>query len=303
MATILLAGGTGLIGMHLSQLLTGQGHRVLHLSREADPEAKYPAYAWDIKKGTVDEAAIRLADYVINLAGAGIADQRWSDKRKRVIIASRTEGTRLLKDAFVRLGHRPKAYLAASAIGYYGSRGDQLLTEDDKPGTGFLAESTILWEKAIAEVAATGIRTLAIRTGIVLSTKGGALEKMLQPTTVFASTYFGDGQQWYSWIHINDLCRLYLAALDNDTYEGFYNGVAPAPVRNITLAQDIKTAKDKPVVVLPVPAFVLHLVLGEMAHTVLDSARVSAEKAKEAGFTFDYPQLLPALQHLLESKT
>ena len=302
MATVLIAGGTGLIGMHLSELLARHDHRVIHLSRETDLSARFPAYHWDIEQQTISEEAIRMADYVINLAGAGIADKRWSAERKKVIIDSRVDGTQLLREAFARYNHRPKAYLAASAIGYYGDRGEEYLTEQARPGNGFLSESTILWERAIADVAAMGIRTVVVRTGIVLSPEGGALEKMLQPTQFFGSPYFGDGQQWYSWIHIDDIADIYRTALEDDSYEGVYNAVAPHPARNKDLAEAIKQATEKPLLVMPVPTFALKLALGEMTHTILDSTKVSAHKIREAGYTFQHPKLLPALQDLLSEE-
>lgn len=302
MSRVLIGGGTGLIGLHLSELLAREGYEVSHLSRKKRPDARFPTYQWDVRAQTIEDEAITRADYVINLAGAGIADARWTDKRKQLIIDSRTESTRLLKTSFERLNHFPKAYLSSSAVGYYGDRGAQMLHEEDPPGDGFLSESCILWENAVNELAALVPRTFVLRTGIVLSTRGGALEKMLLPLKGFVSTYFGDGSQYYSWIHIDDICRIYLHALRNESIQGTFNGVAPYPATNKELAQALPQAAGKPALVLPAPAFALKVVLGEMSHTVLDSARCSAEKLLASGFEFAHPELEPALRDLVKRK-
>ncbi|MEZ5039842.1 MAG: TIGR01777 family oxidoreductase [Saprospiraceae bacterium] len=300
MTNVLIAGGTGLIGNRLSQLLTDKGYRVLHLSRNPKSNSTYPTYYWDPAKGQIDEAAILQADYIINLAGAGIADAPWTAARKKLIIDSRVQGNELLLSIFKTLGHQPKAFLSGAAIGYYGDRGEQLLTEEDGPGEGFLSESCIQWEESIKQIMHTGIRTVAIRIGLVLSTQGGALAKMLLPLYGLTSTYFGNGQQWYSWIHIDDLCRLFIFALEKENISGIYNGVAPNPVRNKTLAKQLPKAKGVPALVVSAPAFVLRTLMGEMASAVLTGTKVSAQKIMEAGFVFAHPQSEEALQHLLQ---
>lgn len=303
MATVLIGGGTGLIGTRLSEILEEHGYTVEHLSRSENPDARFPAYAWDTVNGTIDEAAVARADYVINLAGAGIADKPWTDARKRIIIESRTKSTRLLLDTFRKLDKEPKAYLSSAAIGIYGDRGDEVMTEDSEPGkSGFLAESCKAWEQAIREVAATSTRTVALRIGVVLSTKGGALEKMLIPLKLRTATYFGDGSQWFSWIHIDDVCQMFLYALENENLEGFYNAVAPNPKTNKQFTEVLADAYGKSVVTVPAPAFALRLGMGEMADTVLGSTKVSAQKIQDVGFEFKFPELKPALQDLLERR-
>lgn len=302
MSTVLIGGGSGLIGTRLSQLLADQQFTVLHLSRRARPQALYPTYQWDVARGTIDQEAVDRADYIINLAGAGIADGRWTPARKRLIIESRTESTRLLKRAIQRRSVPPRAYLSASAIGYYGNRGDEWMDESAGPNTGFLSTSTQAWEAAVEEVAALGLRTVVLRTGITLSTQGGALAKMLPPVYFYLSAYFGDGRQFYSWIHIDDVCRMYLHAIAREDLSGTYNAVAPEPVRNRTFAQILGPAIGKRALVLPAPAFALRIVFGEMAHTILDSARCSAEKIQAAGFSFQYPDLQPAITDLVRRR-
>ncbi|MBK9014279.1 MAG: TIGR01777 family protein [Saprospiraceae bacterium] len=303
MSTILIAGGTGLVGKYLSQMLQAAGHTVLHLSRKQDSGAKFPAYAWDLSKKTIDQAAVDRADYIINLAGAGIADQRWTPERKRLIISSRVDSTLLLKAAIERRPTPLKAFISASAVGFYGSRGDQLMTEDDPAGKdSFLAESVAAWEKAVEKIAETGLRTVVLRIGVVLSTCGGALEKMLIPFRFFNATYFGNGQQWMSWIHIDDICRMFMAAIENEQLNGIYNGVAPHPARNRDLVVKLKNALGKPAILLPAPEFALRAAMGEMADVVFDSTRVSSKKIEATGFRFQFPDLLPALGDLLRRK-
>lgn len=299
MSTVLIGGGTGLIGTRLSALLKAKGYEVMHLSRTARPDAEFPAFEWDVEAGTIDEAAVGKADYVINLAGAGIADRPWTKARKKLIISSRVNAPALLADTFERLGHSPKAYISSSAIGYYGDRGNEWMSEDAAPGNGFLSESTQAWETAIQGVAKTGPRTVGLRVGIVLSTQGGALEKMLIPFRFYTGTYFGDGEQWYSWVHIDDICRMFIHALETPSMEGFYNAVAPNPVTNKRLVMEMKEALHSAAVILPAPAFALRLAMGEMADAILDSTRVLADKIQETGFTHEYPSIDRALQSLL----
>lgn len=302
MPTVLIAGGTGLIGLRLSELLRENAYEVLHLSRKENKNAVFPAYHWDVQKGEIDESVVAKSDYVINLAGAGIADKPWTEARKRLITESRTQSARLLLATFQKLNKKPSAYLSGAAIGYYGNRGDEWMEENASPGTGFLSESCILWEKAIQELMDTGMRTLAFRIGIVLSTRGGALEKMMLPLQFLTATYFGDGRQWYSWVHIDDLCRMFLFAIQNEQMQGFYNAVAPTPLRNKAFTQALVAASGKSALLLPAPAFALRLALGEMADTVLGSTRVSAKKIQSTGFTFNFPTIEAALKDLFERK-
>lgn len=303
MKTVLIGGGTGLIGQRLSQLLQKEGYRVLHLSRRPDPEAAFPAFAWDPFKGEIDQAVVEQADFIINLAGAGIADAPWTRERKRLIIESRTRSLALLRDAVAARKTPPEAFLSASAIGYYGDRGEELLKETDPPGeSGFLPESVTRWEGAILTIDDLGIRTVGFRIGIVLSTQGGALEKMMLPARFRIGGYFGDGRQWYSWIHIDDLCRMFLFALEQPDLGGFFNAAAPTPVRNKELVRELSAAMGKPAFLVPGPEPVLRLALGEMAETILSSTRVSAEKILETGFSFRFPTLRPALEDLIERK-
>ena len=299
MARILIGGGSGLIGLRLSRLLAEKGHEVTHLSRRQETTAGFKSYRWDTKEGFLDPAAIHLADYVINLAGAGIGDKRWTSRRKRLIIDSRVDTTRLLLRSFRETGKSPKAFIASAAIGFYGDRGDVIVGEESGRGKGFLSESCVAWENAIDEVARSGIRTVTLRAGIVLSSQGGALPKMIFPQHFLSAPYFGNGRQWYSWIHIDDICRCFIFAIEQENMEGKYNAVAPDPVRNKELMRQLIRVTGRPAFLMPVPAFSLRLFLGEMADTVLDSTRVSSQKLEESGFRFQFPELAAALRDVL----
>lgn len=300
MSTILIAGGTGLIGKRLSDMLSRQGHTVHHLSRSARPDATYKTFQWKPSKNEIDKAALSSADYVINLAGAGIADKRWTDKRKKLIIDSRVSGNELFAEMLPQFPN-VKAYISASAIGYYGDRGTTVLTEEDGPGNeGFLPESVIAWEKSIGLVAATGIRTVIVRIGIVLSAKGGALEKLLLPFKAWLGVYFGDGKQVYSWIHRDDLSRIFVQAVKNDDMQGVYNGVAPNPVTNKDFTKITAKALDKSALIVPSPEFAMRLAMGEMADVVLTGSNVSSKKIEATGFDFKFPLLDTALEDLLK---
>ena len=302
MKNILIAGGTGLVGIHLSRILKDRGYNVMHLSRKPQSNGEFQAFAWDIDKGMIDEKAFQEADYIINLAGSGIADKRWTEARKKDIIDSRVNSTRLLKKYLTNMPHKVKAYLSASAIGYYGDRKDELLSEESPSGTGFLTESTVAWEDSIQEIAQTGMRTIAVRIGIVLSTEGGALPQMLIPFMFRLGVYFGDGEQWFSWIHIDDLCNIFVWAIEKDKTSGIYNGVAPQPLNNYDLTKAISKAKGGGYLMFPAPAFMLRLFMGEMADVVLNSSRVSSKHLENTGFHFKYPEAVTALKDIFQRK-
>lgn len=298
MSTILITGGTGLVGQRLSQLLTFHDYKVIHLSRKRDLGADYPAYQWDIKKQTIDEEAIRRADYIIHLAGAGIVDQRWTEKRKQVLLSSRIDSANLLYDYLQKTPNQVKAFIGASAIGYYGSRGKEILEETAPPMTNFIGQLVKKWEQGSLQMTALDIRSAVIRVGIVLSKDGGALPKMALSAKMGVAATFGSGNHYQSWIHIDDLCRLFLMAVENEKVTAAYNGVAPKPVTNKELIQQIAKQFPLPTLTLPVPTFLLRLGMGEMQSVLTDSAYVSSKKVEEMGFTFLYPRLDKALKEI-----
>ena len=300
MSTVLLAGGSGLIGQRLSILLEKKGYGVIFLSRKKKSDDRF--FQWDVEKGTIDSIAIQKADYVINLAGAGIADKRWTKNRKKFLIESRTQTAALLKDSFEKIKN-PKAYFSASAIGFYGNRGDDWLTENSDPQPeGFLSECTIAWENAARSIAKLNIRTAIFRIGIVLSMKGGALPEMILPMKFGARVSFGDGKAYYPWVHIDDVCNMFIWALENEKANGIYNAVAPKPLMIKKLANEIHEARGGFTLPVPAPAFILKLMMGEMADMLLNSARVSAEKILKSGYKFKFPEIQPALKNILKEK-
>lgn len=303
METVLIGGGSGLIGMQLSEMLLEKGYKVTHLSRHEDLKAKFPKYKWDLEKEFIDLKALAKVDYIINLAGAGVADKRWSEKRKVQIINSRVESTLLIKKAVKQLDKKPKAIICASAIGYYGDRGSEMLSENSMPGTdGFLAKSTQAWESAINKLKSLPVRLAVIRIGIVLSTQGGALQPFLLQNKFRLGNYFGNGKQFYSWIHIEDMCRMFIYTIENDSVSGVFNGVGPNPVQLYDFVKNISKAKDRKALMLPVPEFLVRIGMGEMADIIFGSARVSSEKIEKTGFKFKFEKLVPALKHLISNK-
>ena len=298
--TVLVAGGSGFIGSRLVERLQAEGHRVRLLTRT--PRAEHH-FGWNPADGQIDDEAVRGADVVINLAGAGIAEKRWTPERKKLIISSRVDSARVLGQAFRRLQHLPEAYLAASAIGYYGNSGERLMTENDPPADqGFLSTSTIAWEQATETIAAMGIRTVTLRIGIVLEQSGGALREIIRPLRWGIGAYFGDGQAWYSWIHRDDVCRMFIWAMDTTGAEGIYNAAAPNPVRNRELVRATARAMGRRALLMPAPVLALRMLLGEMADVVLNSTRVSADKVRQEGFSFQFPTLEEALADIFRPK-
>ncbi len=300
-ATVLISGGTGLVGTRLTQLLQEKGYTVTHLSRSVSGDEKVKTYQWNIEKKEIDPEALIGVDYIIHLAGAGIADKRWTDRRKELILKSRTESTKLLQDSIAKLGnHTIKAFVSASAVGYYGiDTGGAWMNEDSPSGDGFAAEVTRHWEAAVDEINQLNLRVVKIRIGIVLSEKGGALVKIMQPIKLGVGAPLGRGGQYMSWVHLDDLCRLFMFTLEQNGMQGVYNGVAPNPATNHELTKKTADVLNKPLFLPNVPAFVLKLLLGEMAQVVTGGNRVSSKKTEEAGFEFKHTELRPALGDLL----
>ncbi|QOI96924.1 MAG: TIGR01777 family protein [Flammeovirgaceae bacterium] len=296
---VLITGASGLVGSRLTELLLKQGYEVAHLSRQAKA-GRVPAFAWDVSAGTIDEKAFEGVDSVIHLAGAGVADKRWTVKRKKEILDSRVQSTRLLYQFLGRGNHQVSSFLSASAIGIYGfGLRDEVLTESSNPGNDFLAEVVKAWENEVNAVQSLGIRTAILRIGIVLSKKGGALKEMARPVQWGVGAPLGTGNQYLSWIHIDDLCRMFLFAKENNSVAGVYNAAGVQPVTNKEFTRAIAVVLKKPMWLPPVPAFALKLVLGEMAGMVLNGSRVSSEKIQRAGFTFRFTDLHSALLDLL----
>ena len=303
---IIIPGGSGLIGRPLSAKLAAAGHDVILLSRSPDRVADLPANVraekWDAK--TVEPNWADLvdgADAIINLAGAGIADKRWTPERKRLVINSRIDSTQALVDAVSKATQRPAVFIQGSAVGYYGNRGDELLTETSAPGNDFLSDVVKKWEAAVAPVADM-IRLVIARTGIVLTMQGGALPKLITPVNLMAGGPLGSGKQWMPWIHIDDQVDAMIYLLKNENTSGIYNLAAPEILQNKTFVKTLGKVLNRPTLAPPVPAFALKLLLGEMAAVVLDGQRASGQKLIDAGFEFEYPHALRALKDVVYSE-
>lgn len=296
MHKILIAGGSGLVGRRLTTILQSKGHEVRWLSRQASQSDAAPKYQWNLSEAYIDERALEGIDVLINLAGTGIASGRWTAARKKSIIESRTMSTRLLGTYIQKLGLSLHTYINASAVGYYGHRGDHLLKEDDMPGDGFVSECCIAWEDAMDHIIGAFPKSI-IRIGIVLSTKGGAMEKMLIPLKMRTNSYFGDGSQYMSWIHLDDICGIFEYLIDHPT-SGIFNGVASDPMTNKALVKSVADGMDVSALLIPAPAFGLKLAMGEMASIVLDSTRVSNAKIKEWGYQFQFKTVEEAVADL-----
>jgi len=295
MATVLITGGTGLIGSALTKELLNKGYDVIILTRSPEKYSNTSglSYArWDIEEQMIDGTAVTKADCIINLAGAGIADKRWSLKRKKEIIESRTKSSALLVKALNENVNNVKVIVSASAIGWYGAETDQSKSfiETDPTAEDFLGTTSRAWETSIDPVRSFGKRLVKLRTGIVLSNEGGAIKEFKKPLRFGVAAILGNGKQVISWIHIEDIVRLYIYAMENDKLNGVYNAVAPFPVTNRNLVLQLaKCVRGKFFVPVYIPSFILKIVLGEMSIEVLKSTSVSCKKIKKEGYTFIYP--------------
>jgi uncharacterized protein (TIGR01777 family) len=272
---------------------------VVHVGR-TKRNGSVPSFAWDVDKKQMDAKALAGVDTIVHLAGAGVADKRWTPTRKKEILDSRVQSTRLLYQILKEEKHSVKNIVSASAIGYYGfGLSDQLFTEERPPATDFLASVTTEWEKEVDAIRELEIRVVKIRIGIVLSNKGGALKEMARPIQFGVGAPLGTGQQVMSWIHIDDLCEMFCKAIQDRSLAGAYNGVAPNPVTNAELTKAIASILKKPLWLPNVPPFVLRLLVGEMADIVVNGSKVSAEKILATRFKFQYSQIDDALRNLL----
>ncbi|MBD3401972.1 TIGR01777 family protein [candidate division GN15 bacterium] len=294
---VLISGSSGLIGSALQPSLHVDGHTAHRLVREKtdDPETVY----WKPSEKEIERDKLEGYDAVIHLAGENIAGGRWTDARKQAIRESRIQGTSFLAETLAGLEQKPKVLVCASAMGYYGNRGDEKLTEDAPAGKGFLAEVCQAWEAAAQPAREAGIRTVHMRTGVVLSTEGGALEKMLTPFKTGLAGKLGSGEQYMSWVSRDDVVRGFAFAMTTDTLSGPVNMVAPEPVTNEEFTRTLGKVLDKPTAV-SVPAFALKMMVGEMAdEMLLASMRVIPKKLQEAGFEFSHPELESTLRTIL----
>jgi uncharacterized protein (TIGR01777 family) len=302
---VIIAGGTGLIGRALSEKLISRGDRVIVLTRDPRRASHLPAGVavggWD---GATEHGWNRLVDdesAIVNLAGAGIADGRWTERRKREIRDSRVDSGRAITLAVRDAPRKPRVVVQASAVGYYGPRDESVITESDRPGTDYLARLCQEWESSTVDVETYRVRRAIVRTGMVLSASGGALPRLLVPFRVFVGGPLGSGSQWISWIHVEDAARAILYLLDDDMARGSFNLVAPKPVTNREFARALAAVIGRPALVAT-PAFAVRALLGEMSTVVLDGQRVVPARLNEAGFIFRFPEVRTALADLLKPR-
>ncbi|HQW91891.1 MAG TPA: TIGR01777 family oxidoreductase [Ferruginibacter sp.] len=307
MQTILITGGTGLVGKALTKILLDRGYQVIVLTRDTGnkKEAGHLRYAaWDVKGQVMDTAALLAADHIVHLAGAGVVDKKWTAAYKKEIVESRTESSRLLVESLTNNpGNKVKTVVSASAIGYYGADGVPVkpFTETDTADAGFLGKTCTLWEESIEPVTRMGIRLVKLRTGIVLSNEGGALAEFKKPVKFGIAGILGNGRQAVSWIHIDDLCRMFIRAIEDENTVGVYNAVAPQPVNNKTLTLALaKAMKGNFYIPMHVPVFVLKMMMGDRSIEVLKSATVSCKKILDTGFQFHFENIKTALANLVK---
>jgi uncharacterized protein len=296
---ILITGASGLIGTGATNALRADGHTVGRFVRPGGPFTPGDV-RWDPAASTIDSDAMEGAEAIIHLAGASIGEGRWTQKRKEILRGSRLHSTRILVDAIAKLQRKPRVLLAASAIGYYGSRGDEVLTESSSNGSDFLAQLARDWETESLRAQSLGVQTVLLRFGMILSARGGALPRMLAPFKLGVGGRLGNGKQWMSWIAIEDVIGVIRAALGDDELSGPVNVVAPNPVQNVEFTRALASVLHRPAI-FPAPAFMLLLALGEMADgLLLASQRVRPAKLLASGFNFRYPDLPSALRAILD---
>ncbi len=321
METVLITGGTGLIGRALTTALLNRNYNVIILSRKINDNASMRnnlAYSiWNIEEQTLDANVIASADFIIHLAGTSVAGKRWTRKRKQEIINSRVNSSRLIVDSLKNIPNKVKAVVSASAIGWYGADGltpafseastgkpnpssggegwGEVFEESDPPAKDFLGNTCKEWEESIDPVTQSGKRLVKLRTGIVLSKDGGALKEFLKPLRFGIATILGNGKQVISWIHIDDLVQLYIKAIENESMNGVYNAVSPNPVSNKELTIQLAKSRKRFYIPVHIPSFILKIILGEMSVEVLKSATVSAKKIVGTGFVFNFPTIVAAL--------
>jgi uncharacterized protein (TIGR01777 family) len=302
MRTILITGGTGLIGKALVRHLHKKNYRVIILTRSIKdhvPDDRTEYALWNPTDGKIDEQAVRRADGIIHLAGAGVMDKKWTAAYKKEILESRTKSAELLINSLKGSAHYVKVLVSASATGWYGA--DKIpghfFTEDEEADTAFLGEVCRQWEKSTEPAEEIGIRVCRLRTGIVLDGEGGAYAEFRSPLKYSIAPILGNGRQVVSWVHIDDLCRMYIFAMENEQMRGSYNAVSPAPVSNKTLVLTIAEAvKGRSYISVHVPAFVLKIMMGGRSIEILKSVTAGAEKIKRLGFTFFYPGIEAATE-------
>jgi uncharacterized protein (TIGR01777 family) len=299
---VLISGASGLVGTAVADALRKDGHTVRQFVRPGGT-SRAGDVRWDPASGTADLAAMEGADAVICLSGASVGEGRWTAERKKVLRSSRVDLTRVLVDSLGRLKQKPRVFIAASAIGYYGNRGDEILTESSTAGNNFIAQLARDWETESIRAESVGIRTVILRFAVILSAKGGALARMVLPFKLGVGGRLGSGRQWMSWVVLEDVVEIVRAAISDERMRGPVNVAAPGPVQNAEFTRVLAKVLRRPAI-FPAPAFALRIALGEMADgLLLASARVIPEKLRAAGYRFRFENLEGALRAILRGET
>lgn len=305
MQTVLITGGTGMVGQSLTDTLIEHGHDVIILTRNPRKSSRlHLSYAkWDIEKNYIDPLAFKKATVIVHLAGESVATKRWTVKRKKAILDSRVQSGLFLSNALKTMKHQVHTFIGASAIGWYGPDNELSLKdgfkEEDKVDNSFLGDTCKQWEDSVREIGTLGIRMVTLRIGIVLNKRGGALLEFIKPAKLGVAAILGDGNQIVSWIHQQDLNGIILFAINNNSVNGVFNAVSPEPISNKALTLAIASKYHSWHFKIHVPVWVLKILLGEMSIEVLKSAKVSSKKIQDQGFEFKYPYISSALNQLL----
>jgi uncharacterized protein (TIGR01777 family) len=299
-AKVLISGGSGTVGKYLTSLLLSKGYTVSHLSRGQDQFGRVRVHRWDPEKGILDPEVFEGVDYVIHLAGANIGDKRWTDKRKKEIISSRVDSAKLMYKTILENNLRIMAFISASGISYYGTvTSEKIFNEEDPPAGDFLGKTVVEWEDAAKLFEKNGIRSVSIRTAMVLEKNDSALSKILEPARFGILFETGSGKQYMPWIHVKDISNIYVKAIENSSMHGSYNAASPMHVTHHQFMKILSGVIRKPLFPISAPGFLLRIIYGEMAGIILKGSRVSTEKIRSEGFEFQYPDLKEALKNLL----
>ena len=300
MKTVLVTGASGLIGKQLCAKLMEKGYTVRALTRNISERTPYRQYLWHLPQGFIDEKVFRDLDYIVHLAGANISDGRWTDQRREDILTSREDSAALLHGAMKITKSTVKAFISSSAVGYYGAQtSDQIYREEDSPLDDFIGTVCQKWEAAADKFQQEGIRTVKLRTGVVLSERGGALPKLTTPVKFGVGSGLGSGKQYMPWIHIDDIVNMYIKAIEDENMQGAYNAVAPEHITNRNLVKQIGKVLRRLVILPNAPSFVLKWIFGEMSVIVLEGSRISSDKIVQTGFQYQFPSIQNALKNLL----
>jgi uncharacterized protein (TIGR01777 family) len=299
---ILITGGTGLVGKQLIPALLAHGHQISILSREKRTIDGVKVYLWDVYNQTIDSKAFEGIDTIIHLAGEGIADKKWTDERKKEIIASRVLSARLLYQTIKETNAPVTSFISASAVGFYGDRKDEILRESTEAGKGFLANCCTQWEEAADEGLELGIRVVKIRIGLILNNESGILPAMEKPIKAFVGAPLGSGKQWMPWVHLDDVVKIFVTAVEDIQFVGAYNACAPFPVTNKLLTKTIAGKVNRPVWPIHVPKFVLKAAMGEMSILPLMSSNTMVQKILDTGYKYEFVNLDAALDSIYKKR-